>query len=125
MVFHDYSWKNCSALGEAVSDALNSAHNALIVASSDLYHGYSYDDCVQIDSETIEGIEALDPESFCEGFRMSKYQACGAGPITAMQVAAKNMGAKQVKTVARTNSADVTGMRSGWTVGYVSAVITN
>jgi len=125
MVFHDFSWKNCKTLGDAVADVLEGGDKALIVASSDLYHGYSYEDCVSQDDKTIKAIEVFDPENFCKGVHLSRYQACGAGPIAAMQVAAKNMGAKQVKVISRTNSADVTGMRSGWTVGYVSAVITN
>ncbi|MBN2412765.1 AmmeMemoRadiSam system protein B [candidate division KSB1 bacterium] len=125
IVFHDYRWENCKALGNAISEVLNGKYTALIVASSDLYHGYSYEDCIRIDSETVKGIEAFEPENFCAGFHMSRYQACGAGPITAMQVAAREMGAKEVKIIARTNSADITGIKSGWTVGYVSAVITN
>jgi len=125
IVFQDYSWENCNTLGNAISDVLQGNDKALIVASSDLYHGYSYEDCVRIDGETIKGIEAFDPENFCKGACMSRYQACGAGPITAMQVAAKRMGAREVKIIARTNSADVTRVKSGWTVGYVSAVVIN
>jgi len=123
IVFHDYSWQNCNALGNAISDVLN-GKKVLIVASSDLYHGYAYEDCIRIDTETLKGIEAFDPENFCKVFHAAKYQACGAGTITALQVAAKNMGAKEVKVIVRTNSADVTGIKAGWTVGYASAVIT-
>jgi len=124
IVFHDYHWKICSGLGQAIAETLANIPDALLVASSDLYHGYSYTDCVKTDDDTLKAITAFAPEQFCLGSLASRYQACGAGPITAVQVAAKQLGAGTTRIVARTNSADVTGSRGGWTVGYASAVIT-
>ncbi len=124
IVFHDYRWQICNGLGQALAVTLANVPDVLLVASSDLYHGYSYKDCVKTDDDTLKAITAFEPEQFCRGSQASRYQACGAGPITAVQVAAKQLGARTTRVVARTNSADVTGSRGGWTVGYASALIT-
>ena len=122
MVFHDYSWANCRELGEGIARVIE-PKKTLIVASSDLYHGYSYEECQRTDARTIEAILAFNPEKFCEGANAQIYQACGAGPIAAMQVATKKWGADHVQLIAQTNSADVTGLTGGWTVGYASLAI--
>jgi AmmeMemoRadiSam system protein B len=123
IVFQDYSLQNCTTLGNAIFIALGE-ENVLLVASSDLYHGYSVDECNVSDDRTIRAIESMDAEKLCRGANEGEYQACGSGPISAMLVAAKQRGANNVNIVARTNSAEVTGMTGGWTVGYASAVVT-
>ena len=122
IVFHDYSVDNCRELGEAIFNAVGD-RTVLIVASSDLYHGYSYEECLATDERTLSAVEAMDPKDFCHGLKTGAYQACGGGPIAALQFAAQKMGADFSKVVARTNSADVTGMRGGWTVGYAAVVV--
>ena len=52
-----------------------------------------------------------------------RYQACGGGPITALLVAAKELGSDNAKIIHRTNSGDVSGTKSGYIVGYGAAVI--
>jgi AmmeMemoRadiSam system protein B len=122
IVFHDYSLENCMELGNAVASAAK-GKNVLIVASSDLYHGYSYDDCRSTDDRTLNSIEAFDPEDLCQGLSQGIYQACGGGPIAALLFATKKMGANLAQVIMRTNSSDITGMRGGWTVGYASVAI--
>ena len=124
MVFHDYSWRNCQALGKAIATATANRESVLLVASTDLYHGDSYEDCKQYDAATVQAILANDPEAFLQGVELSHYQACGAGPVAAVQVAANEKGPAKVTLVEQTSSADVTGMRGGWTVGYASLLIT-
>ena len=122
IVFHDYTWENCSALGKAIADVVTPG-KSILVASSDLYHGYSYDECIATDDRTLNAIAAFDPEEFCRGANTLEYQACGAGPVTAMMVAAKAWGADRIELLGRTNSADVTGTRGGWTVGYAAMAV--
>jgi AmmeMemoRadiSam system protein B len=123
IVFHDYSLQNCTTLGNAISRSLDD-EKTLLVASSDLYHGYSVDECRASDDRTIRAIESMDIDELCRGVNEGEYQACGSGPISALLFAAKERGVNKVHIVARTNSAEVTGMTGGWTVGYAAALVT-
>lgn len=123
VVFHDYSWKNCVALGDAIAESID-PQNTLIVASSDLYHGSSYADCLRTDARTLQSIAAFDVEQFWEKSHTHEFQACGAGPITSAMLASRRLGADQIQIIAKTNSADVAGYRSGYVVGYGAAMIT-
>jgi MEMO1 family protein len=122
MVFHDYSYENCRLLGEAIAECVQDK-NVLIVASSDLYHGYSYSECLETDDRTLKSVESMDVEEFCRGVDNQSYQACGAGPIAALLVAGSRLGASRAKVIARTTSGDVTGVKHGWIVGYASVMV--
>ncbi len=124
IVFHDYEWQLCSDLGMAIAESIADVHKTLLVASTDLYHGYSYDECKRVDDMTVHAIQDFDPQVFMQGIHDDIYQACGAGPVAAVQVAAKAMGANKVRIIDQTTSADQTGIRGDWTVGYVSALVT-
>ena len=109
-------------LADAVASAIK-GRKLLIVASSDLYHGYSYKECLRSDSKTLSKIEEFDPEGFFEGIQKEDYQACGAGPITTALLTSRKIGADKAQIIARTNSNDVTGQRFGYVVGYGASVI--
>jgi len=123
IVLHDYSLANCQVLADALASAI-ADQNVLIVASSDLYHGYSTEKCREVDSKTLRSIEAFDPQEFLSGANEDLYQACGAGPIAVMLMATKKNGATKATVIAQTNSAEVTGQKSGWTVGYAAVLVT-
>ena len=111
----------CRGLGNAIADAAQ-GRNVLVVASSDLYHGHSYEDCLRTDEKTLDRIEAFDPEAFERGVGRHDCQACGSAPITTAMIAARRMGADRAVVVARTNSGDQTGVRGGYVVGYGAAL---
>ncbi len=111
----------CRGLGQAIAGA-SRGRRVLIVASSDLYHGYSYDECVRTDAETLGRIEAFDPEEFSRRVERQECQACGSAPITTAMIAARQMGADRAAVVARANSGDVTGAKDGYVVGYGAAL---
>jgi len=121
IVMGGISVEMCRALADAVVSATEGMR-VLIVASSDLYHGYSYRECLETDRRTLEAIERFDPEDLCRGM-MRQYQACGGGPIAAALFASRAMGADRAQVVSRTNSNDVTGMRDGYVVGYAAVAI--
>lgn len=122
VTFHDYTVENCLAIGTAIAKNVSPDHS-VVIASSDLYHGYSYEECKRMDDLTISAVLSMDVESFIEGNLAGEYQACGAGPIGAMLTAAKSWGGDTVRLLAQTNSADVTGLRGDWTVGYASLAV--
>lgn len=119
----DQSPALCETLGRAVAGALG-GRKGLIVASTDLYHGYSYEECGQIDGTTVELIDRFAHAALAESLETGGAQACGGGPVVAAMTAAKLMGGKDVTVLEHTSSADITGQKTGWIVGYMSAIVT-
>lgn len=122
IVVGGYDWLICEKIGKALAQAVK-GRQALLVASSDLCHGESYDQCKETDRLTLEAITQFKPQQLCQGLLREEYQACGGGPIVIMQVAAQALGANRAKLIARTNSNDVTGQKGGYVVGYGSVAI--
>jgi AmmeMemoRadiSam system protein A len=60
----------------------------------------------------------FDPQAFHAALERDEAQACGGNAITAMMVAARELGADTAVVLAQTNSNDVTGERGGYCVGY-------
>ncbi|MBN1558931.1 AmmeMemoRadiSam system protein B [candidate division KSB1 bacterium] len=121
LVFHDYSWENCRALGDAIASTCAPA-TTLLVASSDLYHGQSYEECRRTDERTLASVENDSAMQFCHNAAHQTVMACGAGPITVLKHVAETWDASQPRVLAYTNSADVTGKRGGYVVGYAAAM---
>jgi MEMO1 family protein len=122
LVFQDYSWENCRKLGEAIA-AVFDPKDVLIVASTDLYHGYSQEECIASDKVTLNALENESAIDFCYGANNDKYMACGAGPVTALKVVGEKWDLQSPKVIAQTNSADVTSAKSGYVVGYAAALL--
>jgi len=118
----DYSWQNCERLAKAITKAVQ-GKKVLVVASSDLYHGYSYRECQETDQRTLSTILELNPEKLCREFQSHNLMACGAGGIVVAQMVAMNLGANKAKIVYQTNSNDVTRSRGGYVVGYGAVAI--
>ena len=118
----DYSPQTCQRLANAITKAVK-GKNVLIVASTDLYHGYSYDECIETDNYTINKILKLKPEELNEDLIQRKAQACGGGPVVVAEMVALNLGANKTKLLYRTNSGDVTGRKGGYIVGYSAIAI--
>ncbi|MDZ7270519.1 MAG: AmmeMemoRadiSam system protein B [candidate division KSB1 bacterium] len=122
IVISDYGETSSRRFGEALAQAIGK-RKVLLVASTDLYHGYSYEDCKLTDARTIAALQAFDPEDFVKGAMRGTYQACGAGPVSVLLHAARLLQADTVTVLAQTNSADATGVRGGYVVGYVAAAV--
>jgi AmmeMemoRadiSam system protein B len=123
IVIGEYDEEFCSGFGKALARCL-AGRRALLVASTDLYHGYSYDDCIVTDEATLSRVLDWDIAGLCRGLELGQYQACGGGPLVTAMVALRQLGANRAQVVARSNSADVVGERGGWTVGYAAIVFT-
>jgi AmmeMemoRadiSam system protein B/AmmeMemoRadiSam system protein A len=90
----------------------------LLVASSDLYHGDSYQDCQHTDSLTLSYLERFDPKGLFDALQSESASACGGLPVIALMLTLKDLGATRAQVLHRTNSNDVTGERGGYCVGY-------
>jgi len=122
IVFWDHSWDNCTRLADAIVHAVKDK-NVLIVASSDLYHGYDYEECVRSDNRTLETVVELNTKKLYQAFQHEDAMACGAGGILVAEMVAIRLGATQATRLFQTNSGDVTGNRNDYVVGYGAVAI--
>lgn len=121
-VFHSQDFDLCQKLGAAIAKVIRKK-NVLIIASSDLYHGYSYEELQTTDNLTLAAIASGDVKALCKGLESGMYMACGGGPIAALLLALKHQKLVQARVIARANSADITGSRGGWKVGYAAVAV--
>ncbi len=91
-----------------------------MIASSDLYHGYSYEKCCQHDATTLHEAQYHSPEAFCNAINSGKAQACGAGPITVAKEYSRLIGSSEAVVLSHTTSADITKHYTGYIVGYAA-----
>jgi AmmeMemoRadiSam system protein B len=113
---------------EELSAALTQVTDAktLLVASSDLSHLHDYDSVTYFD----QGFENLISDFNIGGLidymiNEGECRACGDVGIITVLMAAKARGANKVAVLHRTNSGEVTGVRTPgqYTVGYMAAAI--
>jgi len=113
------SYNTCVELAEAIVKVCGD-RNVLLVASSDLSHYHSDKEARVLDGQLLKRVEAFDPEGLYEDLKAGKCEACGGGPMIAVMLAAKQLGASKARVLCYANSGDVTGDRSG-VVGYMAA----
>jgi MEMO1 family protein len=111
------TFEQCERVGKAIAKATK-GKKVVLLASSDLYHGESYDDANRIDRTAVDLMAKFDPQALHAVLERNEAQACGGNAITAMMVAVREMGADTAVVLAQTNSNDVTGERGGYVVGY-------
>jgi AmmeMemoRadiSam system protein B/AmmeMemoRadiSam system protein A len=121
IVMADQSYENCVRLAAAIAGAVR-GKEVLLVASSDLSHFHAYDEAVAMDQVIIDDVLNYDCESIARDLGTRKTEACGGGPMIAVMLAAKHLGATRAIKLAYANSGDVTGDKSE-VVGYLSAAI--
>ena len=120
IVIGDQSYATCEQVGQAISRAVQ-GKKVLLVASTDLSHFHPYDLAVKKDRVILKALEEFDAKKLSEELDSGRGEACGGGPVIAVMVAAKALGANRSQVLKYMNSGDVTGDRSG-VVGYASAV---
>jgi len=117
----DVSPAACQELGQAIADALR-GRTALLVASTDLSHYYPYDQAKTLDQHTLKYVLDLDAAGFAEALARGEALACGGGPVAAVMVAARALGATRSHLVKYANSGDVWEDRSR-VVGYAAVAL--
>lgn len=122
IVFNIDNLKVCSILANALSKELQKRDNWVIIASTDLYHGYDYEVAKEVTGKVDEYIKDLDCLALLEYDRSMRARgacaACGVSAVVTMILTVGNFGANKAMLLNRTNSADVTGQRGGYVVGY-------
>ncbi len=116
MAFQEYEL--AAEVGELVAAAVKD-RDALVIASSDFSHvGMNYNQmpprgktapewAKEQDTKALEKILALDPKGLQDRVARDDISMCGYGPVTAMLVAAKRLGAKEARLLKYGSSSDV------------------
>lgn len=120
IVMGDQEYPTAKRLGELIGRWAKLG-KTLIVASSDLAHGHGYKTTRQMDETAATAVQKFDPNYFYDRLREGSFEACGGGPITAAMIATRAMGADTARVLDHRNSGDVTGQKTGYIVGYLSA----
>lgn len=125
VVFGDTTLSVVKAFAKLLKEAAGDRRDVLVIASTDLYHGYDYDELEAVDRATIACMKELDAEKLYYGLRQRAMQACGGFGVTAAIEAALLLGYDRIGILSHTNSGDVTGrkIKGLWTVGYLSAAV--
>jgi AmmeMemoRadiSam system protein B len=92
------------------------------VASTDLSHFHHHEVAQRLDQLVLDRIAAYDPQGLARTLTMHEAEACGGGPVVAVMVAAKKLGANRAVLLNYIDSSDVTGDHSS-VVGYASAAL--
>ncbi|OGX46678.1 MAG: hypothetical protein A3G38_00750 [Omnitrophica WOR_2 bacterium RIFCSPLOWO2_12_FULL_51_8] len=115
----------CKGFAAALKGAIGNRKDVLVVASTDMYHGYDYEELERVDELTLAYLKEMNAEGLYYGLMENKLQLCGGlGVVTALALS-KELGHNKLVVLKHTNSAVVTGkMQKGvWTVGYASCAI--
>lgn len=114
-------------LADALAGALR-GRRALLVASTDLSHYFDAHTAAALDGRVQERVSAFDPDGLLEVFEeypeheRGRCVACGGGPLIAVMMAARALGARHARVLKYAHSGEVSGDYGG-VVGYMAAVM--
>jgi MEMO1 family protein len=119
------SFEDCAKFAERLRQAIGTRDDVLIVASSDMYHGYDYEEADKTDAVTLKKIAEMDARGLYAGLADGSMQLCGGYGVVSTLLLAKSLGHDTSILLRHANSAQVAGnMTKGiWTVGYASVAI--
>jgi len=125
VIIGDCSFETCKKIALLFKEAIGERKDILVVASSDLYHGYDFDEADRVDAVTLDLIKKMDYQGLYYALREERAQACGGfGIVIALDIA-RELGYRRIEVLNHTNSAVVTGkaIKGDWTVGYASCAV--
>jgi len=119
----EQSLNNSRIIAGALAKELKGREKFLLVASTDMCHYLPYGEANKLDGNTVAIIEEFNPKKlYTESLLKDHRLMCGYGAVTATMLAAKSLGAGEVKVLKYANSGDTAGNREE-VVGYLSAAI--
>ncbi|MEW6528251.1 MAG: MEMO1 family protein [Candidatus Micrarchaeota archaeon] len=118
MMNQDY--QTSREIGIALAKTLD-VERHIVIASSDFSHYIPANAAEEKDKNALKYIEALDTENFQRALEKYDWSICGYGPISALMEYAKTKEIKKGKTLAYTNSGEVSGDFAA-VVGYASVI---
>lgn len=121
IVMGSSSLASCEELARAIAASIDDKR-VLIVASSDLSHYHSRTEARPLDGVFRKFLEKNDAKGLYEAVVGRKTEACGAGPVVAVLLAARALGSTGVLVTKYDDSGTATGTTDA-VVGYISAVV--
>jgi len=126
----DFSAGNCSSTAKALVD-LYENRRLLLIASTDMSHYPAYDDAIRVDREMLRAIETLDPTEVANTSRRLLREGvpglatclCGEGPVEAILMACRILGADTARVLKYANSGDAPHGSRDRVVGYGAVAI--
>lgn len=127
VIIGDCSLDSCKKIASLFNEAIRERRDILVVVSSDLYHGYDFEEADKTDAFTLDLIKKMSYEDLYYALRDATAQACGGFPAVIALNLAKERKCDVVEALEHTNSAVVTGnlTKGQWTVGYASCAVIN
>jgi len=122
IVFLMQDLKSSQEVGKALAKALE-GRNAVIIASTDMTHYEPHEQASRKDKLALSAVEKMNEEGFYSIIESYRVSACGYGPVAALIVASRLLGAKKAEILCYKTSGDVVGDYSS-VVGYASACFT-
>ncbi len=116
-----------TALAEALADALRDTR-ALLIASTDLSHYFDAETADALDRQVRDAVAHFDMSALLERFEAcpegerGRYMGCGAGPMIAVMLAAKALGATAARVLHYAHSGEISGDHTA-VVGYMAAAV--
>ena len=125
IVMGDCTLSTCQKLANLLKQAIAGRSDVLVVVSTDMYHGYDYEEAEKMDNLTLVALKNMDAHNLYYGLREGKMQLCGGFGAVSALILAKELGHDKLKVLNYTNSAMVTDkkIKGIWTVGYASCAI--
>jgi len=125
VLIRDQDLSTCQKIVDLLLKVLpgDARRDTLVVGSTDLYHGSSYKECVRMDTRLADTLILFDEERFEDEMARDEIMACGPASIMSTTLLSRAFGAQKISLLHLTNSQDVTGYRSDYVVGYLSAVL--
>lgn len=122
IILADQDLETARDLGRSLAVALQ-GKNAVIIASTDFTHYEQQRTAEQNDALAMAAIVHLDEALLAKVVRQRAISMCGVGPVMAMLVAAKLLGASRAEILKYVTSGDLTGDKRS-VVGYASLSVT-
>ncbi len=112
---------NINLLAKAL-ESLDTANNAIMIASSDWQHFRAASEGWKLDSLGLSCFENMDMDKLEQHLESKEVEMCGGGPTAAVMKAAIAKGADKVKILKYGDSGDITGDKSN-VVSYAAIAI--
>jgi AmmeMemoRadiSam system protein B/AmmeMemoRadiSam system protein A len=125
VVVGDCSLETCKKIALLFKEAIGTRKDVLVVVSTDLYHGYDFNEADMVDKVTLDLMGKMDYQGLYYALRDGNAQACGGfGAVIALSLA-NELGSLRLELLSHTNSARVTAnlAKGNWTVGYASCAV--
>lgn len=119
VIMGDQSFESCRKLADAMAQVCE-GKRVLLVASTDLSHFHPYQEAKRLDQIVLNRVSAFEPAGLAQDLDKRVCEACGGGPMVALMLAARKLGATRAKVLQYANSGDVTGDTQR-VVGYMAA----